>query len=107
MNTGLSYKDMSIIKTALQNFTGVESAILFGSRAKGNFKTGSDIDIAISFKKDTQTNIQEIHDQLEEETPLPYFFDLVDFNTIQNQDLIEHIKRVGIDILMYNTHTTH
>ena len=101
MSTGLSNRDISIIKTVLQDFPEVESATLFGSRAKGNFKTGSDIDIAISLKKDSQKSIQEIHDKLEEETPLPYFFDVIDFNTIQNSDLIKHIKRVGIDILMY------
>ena len=101
MSIGLSNRDISIIKTVLQGFSEVESATLFGSRAKGNFKTGSDIDIAISLKKGSQKSIQEIHDKLEEETPLPYFFDVIDFNTIQNSDLIEHIKRVGIDILMY------
>ena len=99
MSTGLSNKDMSIIKAVLQDFSEIESATLFGSRAKGNFKTGSDIDIAISLKKGFQKSIQKIHDKLEEETPLPYFFDVIDINTIQNSDLIAHIKRVGIELL--------
>lgn len=100
MSTGLSNRDISIIKAVLHGFSEIESATLFGSRAKGNFKTGSDIDIAISLKKNSHESIQKIHDKLEEETTLPYFFDVIDINTIQNSDLIKHIKRVGINILI-------
>jgi len=50
MNTGLSAKDLSIIKTTIGSFEAVESVTLFGSRAKGNYKTDSDIDIAIKLK---------------------------------------------------------
>jgi len=40
MNTGLSARDLSIIKTTIASFEAVESATLFDSRAKGNYKTG-------------------------------------------------------------------
>ncbi len=102
MNTGLSAKDLSIIKTTIASFECMESATLFGSRAKGNYKTGSDIDIAIKLKQPTTPTpnpISLIHDKLEEETPLPYFFDAVNYHTIQNQALIEHINRVGVKLL--------
>ena len=104
MNTGLSATDLAIIKTAIGSFAGVESATLFGSRAKGNYKTGSDIDIAIKLKQATTDTlapnpISLIHDKLEEETPLPYFFDVINYHTIKNQALIEHIDRVGVKIL--------
>ena len=99
MNTGLTESDLKIIRNTIRAFDNIESAILFGSRAKGNYKKGSDVDIAIIFADKKQTDaIQLIHDRLEEETPLPYFFDVIDFNTIQNTDLIEHIERVGIPL---------
>ena len=104
MNTGLSATDLAIIKTAIGSFEGVESATLFESSAKGNYKTGSDIDIAIKLKQTTSNTltpnpISLIHDKLEEETPLPYFFDVVNYHTIKNKALIEHIDRVGVKIL--------
>ena len=104
MNTGLSATDFSIIKTTIASFEDVESATLFGSRAKGNYKTGSDIDIAIKLKQATTNTLTSnpinlIHDKLEEETPPPYFFDVINYHTIKNQALIEHIDRVGVKIL--------
>jgi len=90
MNTGLSAKDLSIIKTTIASFEGVESATLFGSRAKGNYKIGSDIDIAIKLKQATTNTLTSnpinlIHDKLEEETPLPYFFDVINYHTIKTK----------------------
>ncbi len=104
MNTGLSAKDLSIIKTTIGSFEAAESATLLGYRAKGNYKTGSDIDRAIKLKQATTNTLTSdpislIHDNLEEETPLPYFFDVINYRTIKNQALIEHIDRVGVKIL--------
>lgn len=96
MNTGLTGSDLKIIQHTIGAFDNIEPVILFGSRAKGTYKKGSDVDIAIIFTNKNQSNsIQLIHDKLEEETPLPYFFDVIDYNTIQNKELIEHIERVG------------
>ncbi len=104
MNTGLSAKGLSIIKTTIGSFEAAESATLLDSRAKGNFKTGSDIDIAIKLKQATTNTstpnpISLIHDKLEEKTPLPYFFDVINYHTIKNQALLEHIDRVVVKIL--------
>ncbi len=90
MNTGLSAKDLSIIKTTTGSFEAVESATLFGSRAKGNYKTGSDIDIAIKLKQATTNTLTSnpinlIHDKSEEESPLPYFFDVINDQTINTK----------------------
>jgi len=99
MNTGLTESDIQVIQDTLNSFTEIESAILFGSRAKGTYKKGSDIDIAIRFSIDSPNKgVHLIHVKFEEETPLPYFFDVVDLNSIQNKDLIDHIKRVGIPL---------
>ena len=70
-------------------------AILYGSCALGTFKKGSDIDIALKGKEITSTICSLIHFELEEETLLPYFFDITNYEIIKNQKLIEHIDRVG------------
>ncbi len=50
MNFGLSGKITAYILGVLEKHSAVEQALIFGSRAKGNFKTGSDIDLALSGK---------------------------------------------------------
>ena len=47
MNYGLKKKDINSIIKSLQKFSEVDEAILFGSRAMGNYKKASDIDISI------------------------------------------------------------
>ncbi len=75
-------------------YPAVKEAILFGSRAMGREKIGSDIDIALK-GENLESLVYEVSGQLNEETPLPYFFDILDFTSITNEDLIEHINRVG------------
>lgn len=82
-NTGLSKNDIRQIKMALSQFSGIKDTILFGSRAKGSHKKGFDVDLAIQFSSPEHPPIQLIHDQLEEITPLPYFFDVIDIDSIQ------------------------
>ena len=84
---GLNEKELNEIKNILKNYTS--KAILFGSRAKGNYKKGSDIDIAIIGDE------RKVSYLLNEETFLPYFFDIVNLEKIKNKNLLEHIKRVG------------
>ncbi|HPI21152.1 MAG TPA: nucleotidyltransferase domain-containing protein, partial [Candidatus Kapabacteria bacterium] len=62
--------------------------------AKGNFKNGSDIDLAIISENLSFDELLEIKVNLEE-LLLPYIFDLVDYNTITNEDLKQHIQRIG------------
>ena len=79
----------------IQAFPGVERIILYGSRAKGNFKPGSDIDLTLVAPSLTTTELLEI-DRAIDELLLPYKVDLSLWHQIDNADLIEHIKRVGV-----------
>ena len=74
----------------------LQESILFGSRAKGNFKPGSDIDLAVKgpVSKDTLSALLTAF----EESLLPYFVDVVIYEHITNEALREHIDRVGISI---------
>jgi len=95
MNSGLSKADLQIILDVFKKYPEVETAILYGSRAMGNFKNGSDIDIALKGTNLKQETCSNIHFELEEETLLPYFFDITNYNLIENIKLREHIDRVG------------
>jgi uncharacterized protein len=92
---GLSELELKTIINVLKS-NDVKECIIFGSRAKGNYKKGSDIDIAIV------GNNQKISYLLNEETNIPYFFDVIDLDTITNSNLLEHINRVGKVIFPIN-----
>ncbi|NLJ78852.1 MAG: nucleotidyltransferase domain-containing protein, partial [Tissierellia bacterium] len=68
-----------------------------GSRAKGNYRNGSDIDLALLGKDLDLQYINRIHLDIDE-LYLPYKLDLVIYSRIENNDLIDHIDRVGIVI---------
>ena len=72
----------------------VERVILFGSRAKGNYRDGSDIDLCL-YGNISLGQIYILQDLLDD-LMLPYKFDLIVYNTINNPELIEHIERVGV-----------
>jgi len=72
----------------------VKEIILFGSRAKGEFKNGSDIDIAVIADTLKFDELNQIRVNLSE-LPIPYSVDIIDFNKITNNELKEHILRVG------------
>lgn len=95
MDGGFSKEDLQYIQHTLSKFHMIDKAILFGSRAKGNDKQGSDIDIAIYGDKINTDTISQLHVLLEEESPLPYFFDVVDGTHLGYQGLRDHIERVG------------
>lgn len=96
MNSGLSSDELNGLCRVLQGFPSVQEAILFGSRAKGTFREGSDVDLAVKGCSDSAVIL--LSAALNEETTLPYFFDVVAHEKISSQDLLEHIARVGVTI---------
>ena len=95
MSNGLSNEDLKTIVQIVKESDMVEVAILYGSRALGTFKNGSDVDIALKGAKLTQEVCSDIYSMLEEDTLLPYFFDVTNYETINNEKLKDHIDRVG------------
>ncbi len=97
MNFGLSEQVLEKIITLFGKETDVEEVILFGSRAKGTFKEGSDIDLAL---KGANTDLQLLRKiELEiDDLMLPYVVDLVIYNKIKEPQLTDHINRTGICI---------
>jgi len=95
---GITDDDLADVLIVLKKFNSVEEAFIFGSRAKGNYKKGSDIDIAVKGKNVNYEIISQINYMLNEETMMPYHFDIVNYNTIKNKNLLDHINRVGVRI---------
>jgi len=95
---GLRKRDLENIYAALSKWPQVEKAIIFGSRALGNYKKGSDIDLAITGEKVEESICKKISEQLNEEYPIPFFVEVINYNTIKNQALKEHIQNYGIII---------
>lgn len=93
---GLLDSDLAEIRSVLRQQPNVEKAWIFGSRAKGNFKNGSDVDLALSGEKLDFQTICSVSYWLNEETNMPYKFDVLDFATINEPALKDHIRRVGI-----------
>ena len=92
---GLSEKSMKIIYDIFAQFQQIEKVILYGSRAMGNFREGSDIDMTIiadeTFSYDDLLKLNGMFS----DSYLPYFVDLSIFSKLQNTSLIEHINRKG------------
>lgn len=92
---GLKEPELKKIIDILRQHPQVEEACIFGSRAKGNYKTGSDVDLALKGEKLIPKIITRISYLLNEETTMTYHFDVLNFQTLKNIALVEHIKRVG------------
>ena len=97
MEYGLSEETLARIVDVLRAYPSVQKAILYGSRAKGNFKHGSDIDITLIGNEINLTILGKIEWEMDD-LLLPYTFDLSIFHHIDNTELIEHINRIGIVI---------
>ena len=94
MQYGLKEKEIEKINGIFAKYEAVETVVLYGSRAKGNYKNGSDIDLTIKGKELDLRCLNRISLDLDD-LLLPYTFDLSIYPHIKNPDLIEHIERVG------------
>ena len=93
---GLKDDTIAKIQGVFASHPQVDKAVLYGSRAKGNYRNGSDIDLTLQGGPDLTLSVlyrivYELDDLL-----LPYIIDLSIFKDIGDPDLIEHIQRVGV-----------
>lgn len=94
---GLSDSDLTKIINILRSTESVKGAKIFGSRAKGNFREGSDIDIAIDAPKLDHNQYLRLSSKLDD-LMLPYKIDIVIMHQIDNTELIDHIQRIGVPL---------
>lgn len=88
MQYGLSAQTLQKIRDVFMRYPQVEEVVLYGSRARGDYKNGSDIDL-------THTLVSRIANDLDDQL-LPYTIDLCIFKNIRNPEMVEQIERVGV-----------
>jgi len=94
---GLKPSTLQKLCSVLQSYPKVQSAVIYGSRAKGTHKLGSDIDLTLKGNKLSISDLSAIEASLDD-LLLPYNIDLSIFDQIENPALLDHIQRVGIEI---------
>ncbi|MBE0483765.1 MAG: nucleotidyltransferase domain-containing protein [Bacterioplanes sp.] len=95
MNWGLSERDIALLRATFAAHPNVQRAVLYGSRAMGTYRPGSDIDLTLEgdlHLQDINRLLLDIDDLL-----LPYQVDLSAFQDIDNPALVDHIQREGVE----------
>ncbi len=99
---GLTTQTIEKIHYVLSQFPLLDRVVLYGSRAKGSFRNGSDIDLTLIGDQLTHSDLREIENRLDD-LYLPYSFDVSLCHHIENQDLIQHIARFGKEFFIRKT----
>ena len=90
---GLPERTIKELLEYFQSNSAVEKVVLYGSRAKGTYHNGSDIDFALWFKE--PANLSKISDELDE-LPTPYKFDVTDYKMLTHIELKQNIDSEGV-----------
>ncbi len=98
MDFGLDEKVIKDIVSIIKKYDQVESACIFGSRARGDYRNGSDIDIALFGENLTNDINTKIYFEIDD-LYLPYKVDLINFNTLVNEEKFrKNILKEGVEI---------
>ncbi|MCG8475259.1 MAG: nucleotidyltransferase domain-containing protein [Cytophagales bacterium] len=95
MDIGLSEQEKEKLCRCFSSILPLRRVMLFGSRAVGNFRKSSDVDLALEGAELKMEDIFELEKALEE-LRLSYRFDLVALRQVSNEKLKEHIRRAGV-----------
>ncbi|NLB64367.1 MAG: nucleotidyltransferase domain-containing protein [Fibrobacter sp.] len=87
MKFGLTATQLQEIVDFIGQYTEVESAVIFGSRAQGNYKPSSDVDIALKGEELSHGLAAQMKHNLEENSILPFFVDFVCYDLLTDKDL--------------------
>ena len=90
---GLKPSDIDLILKP-SNTILMSKKLYFSFQSHGDYKPGSDVDIALKGSL-SDDSLSEITAQLNERLPLPYKFDVIAYSCISNESLIEHVNRYG------------
>ncbi|MEQ8685719.1 MAG: restriction endonuclease subunit S [Imperialibacter sp.] len=97
MRFGLEEDTLEAIGKVLETVQMVDQALVFGSRAKGNYRADSDIDLALKGEHLTHADLLHLAVKLDD-LHLPWKFDLINYHTIDDPAVVEHIDRVGSEM---------
>jgi predicted nucleotidyltransferase len=99
---GLTSGEIDAIQSVLRLHPKISRAILYGSRAKGTYRPGSDIDLTLQGEGLTLTDLLCISNELDD-LLLPYTIDLSLFDSLQEPTLLAHIARIGVELFSRST----
>lgn len=91
---GLPLAAIEKLRAVFKAHPKVKSVLLYGSRAKGNYRTGSDIDLCIE-NEITLDELLKIDSEIDD-LLLPWSVDLSLYQKIENPQLQESIKKTGV-----------
>lgn len=91
---GLEPDDILKIKTVFMEYPQLDSVLIYGSRAKGNYRPASDIDLTLIGEDLTSSLLSEIEFKLDD-LLLPYKFDISIYDKITDAQFLDHINRIG------------
>jgi len=91
-NFGLPENTVNELLDYFKSVPQIEKVVIFGSRAKGTYKNGSDIDFAIWSGENISSRISGELDEL----PTPYKFDVVDYKTLTHENMKNSIDNYGV-----------
>jgi predicted nucleotidyltransferase len=95
MKYGLKQTTIDKINGVFSAHPRIEHVILYGSRAKGNYRNGSDIDLTIEGEAVTLSELLKLENELDD-LLLPYKIDISLRHLIDDPDLLDHIRRIGV-----------
>lgn len=94
MAYGLTNENINELREILTAFPHIEEAIIFGSRARGDYRHGSDIDLSLKGRQLTLTDLAWLDAKLED-SYIPYFFDTNIYSLLTDKDLQKNIDKDG------------
>ena len=92
---GITQKSFDLIIESISARPEIERVLIFGSRAMGNAKHGSDIDLALYGEKATRETADSLSRELNERLPIPYYIDVLAYRAIDHDGLKRHIDTEG------------
>ena len=87
---------LSYLQDLPTRFPQIEKIVLFGSRSLGNGKPSSDVDLTFYGKEISASTLFQIHQELEDETTFPYFFDVIHLDELSHKPLYSTLKTMGV-----------
>jgi predicted nucleotidyltransferase len=96
-NFGLRAEVLEQLNALFKSHPEIVTVVLYGSRAKGTYRPGSDIDITVKGGQVNNSLVGKLAEEIDD-LLLPYSFDISSWSQIDNPDLLSHIERVGIVI---------
>ena len=96
MKYGLSERTLNTLNSILKRYPSIKEAVLYGSRAKGNYRNGSDIDLSLKTNESfTHSNLLRLMGDFDD-SDMPYFVDVSVYGELSSPDLKAHIDRLGV-----------